>query len=348
LELAHPVCYTGSDEFLYYGLVRKSRGTEYFLLGPVAAFSCTRRQGQKILARLGQPESRIYEFLRWFKTIPLCDPQRFRELLLFLDYVVNGKTEHQVVFIPCPVNTIPADLAEVNLSFIEHFSGSLEKELVSAVEYGKTDTLNALFDGLESDGNGIPPVALDAERAYKNIFIFSAGVVSRAAMRGGLDYDTVIALSDYYLRQIEKVEGYAAIFLLLKQMFLDFAQRTARIRKLETASPLVRKINKAIMARLYEKITPTGLSEILSMNCSYLCRHFKQETGKTISEYINEVKITEARRLLESKELPLIQISVQLGFSSQNYFQTLFKRITGTSPGAYRNTGRKAPQAETP
>ncbi|MDR2178083.1 MAG: helix-turn-helix transcriptional regulator [Treponema sp.] len=336
-ESAHPVCYTRSDEFLFCGMVRQSRGAECFLLGPVAAFPCTRRLGQKILARLGQPENRIYELLRWFKSIPLCDPPRFQELLVFFDYMVNRKTDHQVVFVPCRNNTVSVNLEESNVSFIEHLSGFPENALVSAIEYGKTETITALFDELESWGDGVPQVASDADRAFKNIFIFATGIISRAALRGGLDYDTITAMSDYYLQRIEATEGYAEIFQLMKKMFLDFTQKTARVRQPETASPLARRINKVIMARLYEKISPTVLAEILGMNCSYLCRRFKEETGKTISEYINEVKITEARCLLESTELPLAQISAQLGFSSQNYFQTIFKEITGATPGKYRN-----------
>jgi AraC-like DNA-binding protein len=336
MESGHPVCYTGSDEFLFCGLVRHGTGPGYFLLGPVAAFPCTHRQGQKILTCLGQPENRIFELLRWFKAVPLCDPQRFRELLLFLDYIVNGKTEHQAVFVPCRIGTVPAGIMETNLSFIEHFSELMDKKLTSAVEYGKTETIPALFNELESRGDEVPLVASNADQAYKNIFIFTTGVISRSAMRGGLDYITVTELSHYYLRRIEEVEGYTAIVLLFKQMFLDFAQRTACSRQLKTTSPLIRKINKVIMAHICEKTTPTGLSKIMRMNCSYLCRHFKQETGKTISEYINEMKITESKRLLESTELPLIQISTQLGFSSQNYFHTIFKRITGVTPGEYR------------
>ena len=102
-------------------------------------------------------------------------------------------------------------------------------------------------------------------------------------------------------------------------------------------SPVINKIRKDIQAHLYEKITPTILSYHLKMNCSYLCRSVKQETGKTISEYINEVKIQECIGLLKTTETPLIQISEQLGFSSQKYFHTVFKKVTGMTPIECRN-----------
>ena len=118
---------------------------------------------------------------------------------------------------------------------------------------------------------------------------------------------------------------------------MDFAQRTARIRGLGSTAPLARRINRVIMSHIYEKITPTDISNILGMNCSYLCRHFKQQTGKTISAYVNEIKINEAKSLLESTELSIVDISERLGYSSQNYFQTIFKEVSGMTPWAYRN-----------
>jgi AraC-like DNA-binding protein len=72
------------------------------------------------------------------------------------------------------------------------------------------------------------------------------------------------------------------------------------------------------------------------MSDSYLCRHFREETGKTITEYINEVKVDECKQLLITTGMPLSQISEQLGFSSQNYFHTVFKKQTGMTPYEFR------------
>jgi AraC-like DNA-binding protein len=51
---------------------------------------------------------------------------------------------------------------------------------------------------------------------------------------------------------------------------------------------------------------------------------------------VNEVKVDEAKRLLESTELSITDISERLDYSSQNYFQTIFKDITGMTPRTYR------------
>jgi AraC-like DNA-binding protein len=156
---------------------------------------------------------------------------------------------------------------------------------------------------------------------------------------GILDYDTVIEISSRYLKRVEQLDEYASVILLLKQMLLDFAQKTGQSRLL-TNTPVVKKISRDVSAYLYEKTSPAAIAHRLGMSASYLCRHFKQETGKTISAYINEVKMTEGKRLLESTDLSLVEISAQLGYSSQNYFHRVFKKTTGLTPAEYRNSLR--------
>ncbi|MDR1641099.1 MAG: helix-turn-helix transcriptional regulator [Clostridiales bacterium] len=64
------------------------------------------------------------------------------------------------------------------------------------------------------------------------------------------------------------------------------------------------------------------------MSESHIGRQFKAQTGKTVTQYINEVKVAEAKRLLDFDELTVTENAMQLGFSSQSYFQTVFKKIT--------------------
>lgn len=71
------------------------------------------------------------------------------------------------------------------------------------------------------------------------------------------------------------------------------------------------------------------------MNCSYLCTHFKNETGKTLSIFIQECKIDEACMLLKTKALTQFEVSSLLSFSSQSYFCRVFKKIKGVSPTEY-------------
>lgn len=63
---------------------------------------------------------------------------------------------------------------------------------------------------------------------------------------------------------------------------------------------------------------------------------FHDELGITISHFVNRCKLEEAKSLLSHTEMTLSEISNYLCFSSQSYFQNLFKKKYGVTPNAYR------------
>lgn len=78
-----------------------------------------------------------------------------------------------------------------------------------------------------------------------------------------------------------------------------------------------------------------SLSEIAAMamlNERYFCSRFKEYTGKSYKEYLKELKLSYARRLLLATELSVIEISEQSGYSTQSHFNREFKDFYGISP----------------
>ncbi|MDF2661124.1 MAG: transcriptional regulator, partial [Paenibacillus sp.] len=62
----------------------------------------------------------------------------------------------------------------------------------------------------------------------------------------------------------------------------------------------------------------------------------KQQTGFSLGEYVNLVKITEAKRLLRGTDIPVNEIGSRLGFDDPAYFSRLFRKHTGVSATAFR------------
>lgn len=85
-------------------------------------------------------------------------------------------------------------------------------------------------------------------------------------------------------------------------------------------------------------VTLEAAAGVVGLNPSYLSRIFKEETRSTFSEYVNRVRVDAARRLLESGQYSIKQISDQAGFSTHNYFFKVFKEATGMTPQAYWNS----------
>ena len=83
-------------------------------------------------------------------------------------------------------------------------------------------------------------------------------------------------------------------------------------------------------------ITVTSIANELHVNPQHLMRMFKQETGKTINEYLTDCRISAAINLLESGNYLISEISNNVGYSDPKYFCKVFKRITGYSPSDYQ------------
>ena len=67
----------------------------------------------------------------------------------------------------------------------------------------------------------------------------------------------------------------------------------------------------------------------------YLNRLFRQSIGKTVFQYLSEIRIAHARELLATSSMKVSQISEKVGFSDESYFSKVFKRHTGISPLKY-------------
>lgn len=91
-----------------------------------------------------------------------------------------------------------------------------------------------------------------------------------------------------------------------------------------------------------------GLDDILKpfhFNKSYLCRRFRQYTGYTMTEYLNQIRLQQAAFQLQYTDNTILSICNNVGFSSVSYFNKLFKQAYGVSPKFYRkNRDKMLPQ----
>lgn len=80
------------------------------------------------------------------------------------------------------------------------------------------------------------------------------------------------------------------------------------------------------------------------MNSSYLSRAFKKKYHVNFSEYLKDIRIGHAKRLLETSSRKTYEIADQIGYDDAHYFSQVFKKKTGMSPLEYRQesaAGRK-------
>ncbi|MDX9740891.1 MAG: AraC family transcriptional regulator [Gammaproteobacteria bacterium] len=67
-----------------------------------------------------------------------------------------------------------------------------------------------------------------------------------------------------------------------------------------------------------------------------LKRRFKTATGSTLIDYLQNLRVEEAKRQLETRGTAIDEISASVGYEDPSFFRRVFKRRTGLSPGQYR------------
>lgn len=95
------------------------------------------------------------------------------------------------------------------------------------------------------------------------------------------------------------------------------------------------RVFKYISENYDKKITLQQIADVAHMNSSAFCRYFKQLTGKSFTNYLIEIRINYAKKLLVDKKSYVNDIAYQCGFNSPSYFNKQFKKHEGTSPLEY-------------
>jgi AraC-like DNA-binding protein len=77
-------------------------------------------------------------------------------------------------------------------------------------------------------------------------------------------------------------------------------------------------------------------ARVCAMSSSHFMNFFKMTVGQTFSAYLTGFRIAKAQHLLANEEIPIAEISHQVGFCSQSYFGEVFRALVGTTPRQYR------------
>jgi signal transduction histidine kinase/AraC-like DNA-binding protein len=123
------------------------------------------------------------------------------------------------------------------------------------------------------------------------------------------------------------------------------AHLKAALRRGKHLGSEARRIARLAMAFIHEHyrdpIARKDLAEAGGVSQEYLSTCFHRETGITPSEYLERYRIQQARRLLETTDLPVTRVALEVGFYDSSYFGRVFRREVGVTPVAYRRGERQ-------
>ncbi len=157
------------------------------------------------------------------------------------------------------------------------------------------------------------------------------------------DFEDCSTLENYIVKMHnvinqDRVYGAFRAAGILYEFLIEFYRNIQNIKtEAELPAPLISVI-RYIEICYKEPITLDRLSDIANLTPQHLCRLFKKHFNLRPTEYIMQVRISKAKRLLLSSSWEINEIALECGFNNSNYFSISFKKQEGCTPSQFRNS----------
>lgn len=106
--------------------------------------------------------------------------------------------------------------------------------------------------------------------------------------------------------------------------------------RFRTGNKRIAVIHEYLMNNYREEIDLKQLAALVNMAEGSLCRFFKMNMGMTVFEYLNQIKVEFACKLLMDRDLSIMEVCLDSGFNNLSHFNKQFKKTTGVPPSKYR------------
>lgn len=153
-------------------------------------------------------------------------------------------------------------------------------------------------------------------------------------------FDDILSMFDIIRKSIDVDGIHVAEFsnFLVQALVVKFRiiiEKNGDVKQIKEPS-LAIKVKIYIDKNYNENISLKSIAEAVNANQYYLSHIFKEETGFSPMQYVTRRRIGEAQNLLINTQLSITEIAANVGYNNSNYFQNVFKKIVGYTPGSYR------------
>lgn len=111
----------------------------------------------------------------------------------------------------------------------------------------------------------------------------------------------------------------------------------------DEAADAIRTVKAYVLQHCAEDLSLELLAGMVYLSPSYLSRLFKRETGETLSSYVQNIRIEQAKTLLRTTSLKTYEVAERVGIPDPVYFSRIFKKITGVKPKDFRRDDNTTP-----
>ncbi len=174
--------------------------------------------------------------------------------------------------------------------------------------------------------------------------------IARTLVDWGLQTDLSRAEEAWFHSKVLEPVQFEAFIQLLKVFasHIGMAAEQMPAAQQEPGPPVIQKAIDYIAEHQQEDVHIDEVAKTLNVSVFYFCKLFKKATGKTFTEYLAEVRIAKAKNLLLNPHVRISEAAFESGFQSITHFNRVFRKLTGCSPSAFRESLRSGWGAESP
>ncbi len=208
-----------------------------------------------------------------------------------------------------------------------------ETAVMDAVEQGDVGSAMAAFEQLVQfrlESRFATPL-----QDIKMVLVILNVLLRKAIQRSAVHPYYIDRISGRYAVRIENITEAGQSREIALDMLREYCVYVQKY-SLKRYSPLVQKVMNYINLNLNSALSLKMLAGMCYISPSYLSYLFKQETGQTLTDYINTRRVERAARRLRNTDDSVAEIAESVGVLDVNYFTKIFKKSMGVTPTAYR------------
>lgn len=315
-----------------------------FSVGPFFSQSLSRQEILEKSEQLSLNAQQANELVGFYSTVPFIRDYSTLFVLIesFAELVFGGSNKYSFSEITSentePVSALKEKKTDAQqdeqYKFLElERRYSYENALIDAVSHGNSERAELMLSSVTN--LSLERRLSDPLRNLKNYCIIMNTLLRKAAENSGVHPLYIDRVSSDFANKIELVPEVEAIGDIMREMFKTYC-RLVRKHTFTDISPTVRKAILYIDSDLARELSLSTIAEYLNLSPAYLSAIFKKEMGKTITDFINERRVSRAKTLLKTTSLQIQTIAQHCGFFDVHYFSRVFKKIAGKTPKSYR------------
>lgn len=276
------------------------------------------------------------DFQSLLLALPVIPMQMFQHYILMLNLALTGRELHaDDILYQTPEKEIQTPKYNAQKRN-RHLTYMAEQELFYNVREGNLDFRKALARSASLSTGVQIKTANPLGQATISVVVFTS-LCAREAIKGGLSPDIAYAVGDAYIQNMVEAKTISTLSALTHEMYTDFIRRVHKVKNDEKYSHTIQECCDYILTHMEDDLSATVLSQQFGYTPYYLTRKFKAETGISLPQYIDNVRIEKAKALLLSTNDSIATIAKQLHYCSSTYFSEAFRKVVGQLPSEYRN-----------